>query len=166
MTHYAHYHNIEDLHIILKILCDKYPEYISDTENVVNSNTLYCNGMFIMKCEDFIKYCEFIFSLLFEYLNIKGFKTYNDVLKHVFENKELYVKKDELFNSISQQARIGGFLAERLFTIFVKHNFKKVYEIPIIFTSEDKKFYDPNENVRHFEYIDKIICPSYEHIIK
>ena len=29
------------------------------------------------------------------------------------------------------QSRIGGFLAERLFTIYVSHNFKKILEIPI-----------------------------------
>lgn len=135
LMHYNQFHNIHDLEFVIDIINNIYPSYKEDAEYVINDSFLYCNNMFIMKRADFINFCEFVFNILFEFLNKKNFKCYNDVYQHVLKNKDLYLKDIVLFCDATYQSRIGGFLAERLLTIFVKHNFKKKYEIPVIFTT-------------------------------
>lgn len=135
--HYDSYHNIKDLELALEILYKQYPSYKSDAEKVLNSKNMYCNNMFIMKREDFIKYCEFVFNILFTFLNNKKFNCYDDIIRYVVSNRNLYLKEDVFSKSAIYQARIGGFLAERLFNIYVEHNFKKVYEIPMEFITDD-----------------------------
>lgn len=66
-------HNINDLMLALTILLEKYPSYKDDVDFVLHTNELYANNMFIMKKEDYIKYCEFLFDILFEYLKQKRF---------------------------------------------------------------------------------------------
>ena len=135
--HYDSYHNIKDLELALEILYKQYPSYKSDAEKFLNSNDMYCNNMFIMKREDFIKYCEFVFNILFTFLNNKKFNCYDDIIRYVVSNRNLYLKEDVFSKSAIYQARIGGFLAERLFNIYIEHNFKKVYEIPMEFITDD-----------------------------
>ena len=135
--HYDSYHNIKDLELALEILYKQYPSYKSDAEKVLNSKDMYCNNMFIMKREDFIKYCEFVFNILFTFLNNKKFNCYDDIIRYVVSNRNLYLKEDVFSKSAIYQARIGGFLAERLFNIYIEHNFKKVYEIPMEFITDD-----------------------------
>ena len=135
--HYDSYHNIKDLELALEILYKQYPSYKSDAEKFLNSKDMYCNNMFIMKREDFIKYCEFVFNILFTFLNNKKFNCYDDIIRYVVSNRNLYLKEDVFSKSAIYQARIGGFLAERLFNIYVEHNFKKVYEIPMEFITDD-----------------------------
>ncbi len=131
--HYESYHNIKDLKLALDILCEKYPSYKEDALKVLNGNQLYCNNMFIMKKEYFIAYCEFVFNILFTFLNYKNIKCNDDVIKYVMSNRHLYIKDDLFSKSAIYQARIGGFLAERLFNIFIEHNFKEKYEVPMEF---------------------------------
>lgn len=135
--HYDSYHNIKDLELALEILYKQYPSYKSDAEKFLNSKDMYCNNMFIMKREDFIKYCEFVFNILFTFLNNKKFNCYDDIIRYVVSNRNLYLKEDVFSKSAIYQARIGGFLAERLFNIYIEHNFKKVYEIPMEFITDD-----------------------------
>jgi hypothetical protein len=146
--HYDSYHNIKDLELALEILYKQYPSYKSDAEKVLNSRNMYCNNIFIMKREDFIKYCEFVFNILFTFLNYKNIKCNDDVIKYVMSNRHLYIKDDIFSKSAIYQARIGGFLAERLFNIFIEHNFKKKYEVPMEFI---------NTNYSITNYFDEIL---------
>lgn len=132
-------HNLNDLFLILKIIKELYPEYIDDINYFSLRGELYANNMFIMKTNDFIKYCEFLFSILNEFLIRKNFKNYSDITNYINENQSLYLNKvHEHINNVEYQSRLGGFLAERIFTIYVSHNFTKVLELPIFF-SETKK---------------------------
>lgn len=66
-------HNVNDLMLAINILLEKYPSYKEDVDFVLHNNELYANNMFIMKKEDYIKYCEFLFDILFEYIKRKRF---------------------------------------------------------------------------------------------
>ena len=151
IEHYGNNHNVDDLKMVLDILCEKHPSYINDCEKIVNDNKIYCNGMFIMKKEDFINYCEFLFPIIEEFLKRKQFNNCDDVLKHVVNNKEKYIKNVAITKSPIYQSRIGGFLNERLLTIFVNHNFKNIVEIPMIFTC------DVNDTTSYFNFDEKLL---------
>lgn len=72
---------------------------------------------------------------LIYYLNIlneNGFNVFSDVTEYVDNNKNHFNnKKSDILKETWYQSRIGGFLAERLFTIYVSHNFNRILEVPI-----------------------------------
>lgn len=136
--HYKTCHNKYDLLDIFDIIMNKLPDYSSSCFEVFNNNILYSNNIFIMKREDFIRYCEFVFYILFLYLKSHNFKTIDDIYNYVENNKSLYLKNFSPNNEVWYQSRIGGFLAERLLTIFVKKNFTNPYEIDVLLT--EKKY--------------------------
>ena len=68
----------------------------------------------------FCQYMEWLFSILFKFDEVMGFKCYDDVKKHVDSNIEEYKKHNQV---IEYQYRIEGFLSERLFTLWLKHNY-------------------------------------------
>ena len=132
---YDNCHNLKDLTLITDIIKRLHPEYSDDINIFMNETHLYANNMFIMKREDYIKYCDFLFEILNEYLKIMNFKSIENVFDYVKEHKDLFEnKKNKLSKKLDYQIRIGGFLSERIFTIYVKHNFKKILNIPINFT--------------------------------
>jgi hypothetical protein len=133
-THYKTCHNLKDIMLMTEIVNDLYPEYQEDTENVLNGNIFYPCNIFIMKKNDFIKYCDFIFSVVNEYLQRLNVKNMEEMENYVMQNWSDYYKPFYPNNTLFYQVRIGGFLAERLLNIFVKHNFTKVKEIPIVVT--------------------------------
>ncbi len=65
--------------------------------------------MFVMDKENFNKYCEWIFSILFE-----------------------LEKRIDILNYDNYQKRIFGFLSERLFNVWIVKNQKTVYEMDVI----------------------------------
>lgn len=128
---YALCHNINDLMLIGGIINKYHNEYIKDFEKVLNDKSLFCCNMFIMKKEDFNKYCEFVFDVLDKFDRAKGFKCDEDVEKHVKENSSAYLKKYEPNSTVAYQSRMDGFLLERLTNVFICHNFKRVKDYPI-----------------------------------
>lgn len=134
---YAKMHNIEDLEIVEKIIKNKFPEYGHACELFLNGHLFIPYNMFIMKREDFKRYCDFVFGVLNEYTNIVG----TDINKRIEDNKEKYLKSFYPNNTIEYQYRIGGYLAERLTNIFLMNNFKKmkIYDVTITETKYNKK---------------------------
>lgn len=118
---YEHCHNSSDLRIIHDIVRDDYPEFLNAFNNVfLGSNYFYDCNMFIMKWSEFEAYCEWIFGILFKaekLIDISNYDTY--------------------------QKRIYGFLAERLWTVWVE---KKQYSLEnlnyYIFTDDPRKIDD------------------------
>ena len=101
--------NVED--IIEKI----YPDYINAFENVMNSHNYYQWNMFITNKKIFDEYAEWLFNILFELEKITDISSYDNY------NKRIY-----------------GFLAERLFNVWIKKNNIKVKEIPVVRIDENK----------------------------
>ena len=111
---------------ILEIIKEIKPLYYETALEVANSTDLYACNMFIMKKEDFLNYCKFIFDILLEFDKRNNFTSDEDVLR--------YVKK--YFNDsrdVYYQSRMQGFLAERIGTIFFMKYFKKIKQFNIIY---------------------------------
>ena len=66
---YSWWHHVEDLDLVEKILDDKdFSSYL----RINNNNECYWDNMFIMRKTDFIRYSNFLFSTLNEYVKRKG----------------------------------------------------------------------------------------------
>lgn len=128
---YSKCHNVEDLNDIYYIVINKYPNKDKEIMQTYRQDFLYTCNMFIMKKEDFIAYCDFVFPILDEYVKKMGYKNMDDVNAHIKEKKEYYLKKLAPNNNINYQNRYGGFLLERLSNIFFALHFKnpKVMDI-------------------------------------
>ena len=104
---------------IIDIIKDIKPEYYESAIKTINLTEIhYCN-LFIMKKNDFYKFCEFMFDILFEFDRRHNFTSDKDVLNYVKEN----------FKSPTNflyQSRIQAFLSERIGNIFYFQNFKKI----------------------------------------
>jgi hypothetical protein len=97
-----------DFQVMKNILTEKYPEFNNDMEIHFSQNKLMHYNMFIMSKADFNKYCTWLFDILFECEKRIDTSEYNTVQKRVF-----------------------GFLAERLLSLYIFHNFKNKYEVPV-----------------------------------
>ena len=129
-------HNIKDIDLIGQIKSEIYPEYNEDCENVLNNNIFYTSNMFIMKKNDFIKCCEFVFGVINLYLERNNLLSLKDVETKVSNEWCDYGKSFYPNNTLWYQSRIGGFLAERLMNIFIRHNFKHIKEVPLKISEE------------------------------
>lgn len=131
----------DDLYIMEMVVKTYYPEYAEDYDKFIkNGPDLYYSNGFIMKTEDYDRYCEFLFKCLTEYLNMADIHTQKQLVEHVQYNMEVgkyprYPKPKQIPpEAIKWQTEIGGFLSERLWTLWLQHNFKpdRVYKLPYI----------------------------------
>lgn len=103
--HYAQYHVESDWKICEEVLLSKHPE-MKDCLTLFNKTNLASLGnMFITKKEIYDKYCSWLFDILFEVEQRVNIESYDDY-----------------------QARIYGFLSERLFRIWLFANSYKIHE--------------------------------------
>ena len=130
----------DDLDILELVIKLKYPEYADDYEKYIKKgeNLYYSNG-FIMREKDFDEYCYFLFNCLNYYLEMSNIKSKEDLYKHVRYNLEAgkyirYPNKNIPQAAIDWQTKIGGFLSERIWTLWVQHKFskEKILELPYI----------------------------------
>ena len=128
---YAACHNAHDIDLAEKIVKELYPDYAEDWDRHINNGrTLFYSNGFIMRTPDFIKYCEWLFSILFEFKNRMDWKTPEDHKKYIDGQmaKGLRPKnngKGGTDGADFYQGEIFGFLSERLWTLYLLHNFKK-----------------------------------------
>lgn len=132
--HYEKFHNIKDLNLVGEIIDEKYPTFKQSFDFILNNRFLYPCNMFIMKTEDFKKYCEFYFDIMNEFLKRQNIQTIDDLRSKIDNEWEDYCKRFSPNNEKWYQTRIGGFLAERLLTIFVHKHFKRPKHINVILT--------------------------------
>lgn len=105
---YAENHYGEHLDIIRKIIIEKTPKVIDSFDYIMDQNELSFANMFIMRKKYFDEYMEWVFNILFEF------------------EKRIEIPKDPY------QARIFGFLSERLLNVYVNYirsreNVKLIY---------------------------------------
>ena len=136
---YGKCHNVEDLDMVGEIIGWKYKEYKKSFDMAMKSKKMFPYNMFVMKREDFLKYIDFMNGVLDEYIKMVG----TEIDKRVNKNKKKYLKKQAPNNDIEYQKRIGGYLAERLTTVFILKNFKTAAGFQTILT---EKIY-PNEKI-------------------
>lgn len=91
-------HYKKDIDQVIDIINKKYPYMVKSMEKYLNSDLIYFGNIYIMKWEIFDKYMAWLFDILFEFDKQK--------------NVEGYTK---------QALRVNGYLAERLFGIYLTH---------------------------------------------
>lgn len=133
---YGYSHNREDLECLGDILKETHPEYAQDWENVVvKGQDLYYSNGFVLPADKYDEYCEFLFDLLSKWLQKNNINTYEDLIVHVARNmgagyypryeKEGKNVMELTWPSILWQIHIGGFLSERILTLWINHNIPK-----------------------------------------
>lgn len=110
----AHKHDKKDLDTCLAFIDKMYPSMINAAQEYLAGDKAYFRNMFIASHDIFMDYSNFVFSVLMDYHSNKDYS-----------------------NSNTEQKRMPGFLAERLFGIYLTHiqsKYKnlKVLQAPII----------------------------------
>ena len=101
---YKEIHFEQDLQKCFEVIKIKYPDYVADFNIIMGQRSLSPYNMFVMSRINLDKYCQWLFDILFEIEKLIDFR-----------------------NRDSYQKRVFGFLAERLFNIWVHHQKLKVY---------------------------------------
>lgn len=109
-SQYEHAHYKKDLDEVEKIISEKYPGYSDAFTRVMNRRRLHILNMFVMKKSLFAEYCSWLFDILFELekrTDLSGYDTY--------------------------EARLFGFMSERLFNVWLERQNLKKCEVPVVF---------------------------------
>lgn len=142
---YAYSHCVDDLDCLGEIIKEVHPDYADDWKKyIVDGENLYYSNGFVLPAEKYDEYCNFLFDLLGRWLLKNGIQRYEDVIVHVARNlgRGGYIRyeregKDPMkltWPEILWQIHIGGFLSERIFTLWLQHNIpqEKRYEVEYI----------------------------------
>ncbi|MDX2190400.1 MAG: DUF4422 domain-containing protein [Bacteroidota bacterium] len=114
-TQYCNKHIPEEWEILIQVISEKYPQYMPFVEKTFNkSNVLQPYNMFITDRKNFEKYADWVFSILFE------------------------VDRRISTSNYPFQARAIGYMAERLFTLYMSKNEFKIKYVPIYFITENE----------------------------
>ena len=108
-SHYGNAHYLKDLKLLRAVINETTPEYLTSFDQLMQERELYPFNMFVMHHKHFTNYMQWLFPLLLELEKRLDISTYN-----------------------SYQSRIFGFLAERLFNVWLKSNNLKVKELKVI----------------------------------
>lgn len=112
-SQYVHAHHAIDLDITRQILSEKYPEYLKAYDESMGRTTGHRFNMFVMKRDKLDAYCTWLFDVLFELesrLDISAYST-ND-------------------------ARVFGFVSERLLDVWIETNGFTYKELPYVFMED------------------------------
>lgn len=113
---YSVYHVSEDLRTLKRIIHEKFPEYDSNIYSVMTFGCRFSPyNMNVIGWNDFDAYCTWLFNILFE-----------------------AEKRIDISNYNAVQGRIFGYMAERLFNVWVHHNLRNVKKLNVLkFSDED-----------------------------
>lgn len=107
----------KDLETVKEVLKEKYPEYVSYYDKIFDGCWGYLANMMITSAELFDQYSEWLFDVLFE-----------------------VEKRADISNYTAQEARIYGYISERLLAVWLLKNKVKVKEMRILNTEEKYGF--------------------------
>ena len=108
-SHYQHAHHVKDLNCTREIISELHPEYITSFDAIMQGRKIHIYNMFVMSSEKASEYCEWLFPILFE-----------------------LEKRIDITQYDSYQKRVFGFIAERLFNVWLVHHQLKFCEIPVV----------------------------------
>lgn len=100
--HYSMHHYMADLEALRELFRTDYVEYLPSFESVMASNKISIFNMFVCNSDEFYNYCEWLFEILFK-----------------------LEKKVDINKYSPYQARLFGFIGERLLNVWVLHNVPK-----------------------------------------
>lgn len=84
LQHYNKNHHPEDMLITGEVIKELCPEYFPAFEHVMNSGLVSFSNMIIARKDVFDKYCEWLFSILFEVEKRVDISSYDDYQKRIF----------------------------------------------------------------------------------
>ena len=120
------------------IISKFHPDYIQDwLKYIRNGKFLFNANCFICKKSLYDEACEFVFDVLFKFVDTFCLNDKEALDKHVKMYSQQVCppdKKADGWDWVRYQEGICGFLAERLFTLFILHKVgeDKIYETKII----------------------------------
>jgi len=113
-TQYAVYHIVDDWRILKDIIRELSPEYIPTFEKTMEQRNYSSNyNMFITRWNLFDEYSEWLFKVLFE------------------------VEKRCKISSYDVQARIFGYMSERLINVFCEYHHLRIKHYPLVVPIDD-----------------------------
>ena len=107
---YVHAHNAQDLDKTREILARKYPDYLPAFDQVMKSTSGHRFNMFVMRRDLLDRYCSWLFDVLFTLEAELDISSYSP-----------------------NDARVFGFVSERLLDVWVETNHIVYKEIPYLF---------------------------------
>ena len=108
-SHYKNAHFEKDLLEVENIIKEKFPEYSNSFDVIMNGKTLHLFNMFVIKKELFDQYMQWLFDILLE-----------------------LEKRVDISNYDAYQARIFGFMSERLWNVWLDKNALSKIEINVV----------------------------------
>ncbi|KGQ71366.1 exopolysaccharide biosynthesis protein [Chelonobacter oris] len=108
-SHYKHAHYERDLDKTRYIIIQFYPDYLDSFDSVMNGKTIHLYNMFVMRVDLLDSYCSWLFDILFK-----------------------LEKEIDLSNYDQYQKRVFGFLAERLFNVWLLKNNINSKELKVV----------------------------------
>lgn len=138
-SHYIHAHHQEPIDVTRKVIVDKYPEYLDAFDQMMKRTSAHMFNMFVMKKELFNEYASWLF----------------DILTQV--EKQIDISEYSV-----QEARVFGYLAERLMDVWILTNHFKYTEVNWIQLGKKdtlrklvnflkRKFFKKSKKITHFE---------------
>lgn len=127
---YAKMHHEEDLKLTREVILNICPEYVKEFDQAMNKHYYFNGNMFITKKSIFDSYAKWLFSL------------YNQLEKKIDINKY----------EDSYQARVFGFISERLLNVWLLHNKINYKKLPM-YNTEIRSM---NILTRNFKRIKKL----------
>lgn len=114
-------HNSKDLLNTMIIIHNDFKDYYPAINMMSDSHYYFPYNMFIFSKKLFNTYCEFLFNILFKFDKmIIVNNNYNKMIEHIGNYREQYVEhRGYPNNTYAYQARLYGFLAERMTTGFI-----------------------------------------------
>lgn len=109
-SQYVHAHHAEDLDVTREILEEKYPSYVKAFDESMKRTYGHRFNMFVMQKEYFRQYCEWLFDILFE-----------------------LEKRLDISDYSENDARVFGFVSERLLDVWLDANHLKYENIAVQF---------------------------------
>lgn len=145
---YAFSNCIDDLKIIEMVINIYYPEYKDSYDKFIkNGENLYYSNGFIMSADDYDRYCEFLFGCLEKYQQFVDVSTPQRLRDRVVYNMEVgkypkHMRPDSRTDEgIRWQMSIGGFLSERIWTLWLLHNFKDEEILKLHYNKMEENMY-------------------------
>jgi len=115
----APFHHEKDFSLMEEILRELYPAYIPAMEEYFSQTYCYFGNIYIMCRDVFFEYCEWLFSILFE-----------------------FDRRSVLFGYSEQDLRVNGYLAERLLGVYImkqrQDGQRSVLELPRVHFAEKR----------------------------
>ncbi len=111
---YVHAHHAEDLDTTREILQERYPDYLPIYDDYMKRTIGHRFNMFIMKKEIFDAYCSWLFEILFE-----------------------LEKRLDISDYSKNDARVFGFVSERLIDVWIENNKLSYLEMPVEFMEKE-----------------------------